>query len=98
MNRRVKVLPDAESDISEAYRWYEHKVKGLGLEFIRAVDARLDFIRRNPLAFAQIHKDVRRALVRRFPYGLFYIVQGEWIVVVACFHAKWDPALLRSRR
>jgi toxin ParE1/3/4 len=98
MIRGVKVLPEAESDITEAYQWYENKAKGLGLEFIRSIDARLHLIRRNPLAFVPIYKDVRRVLLRRFPYGLYYLVEDEWIAVLACFHAKRDPALLRSRR
>ncbi|MBZ5542095.1 MAG: type II toxin-antitoxin system RelE/ParE family toxin [Acidobacteriia bacterium] len=98
MIREVKILPEAVSDITEAYRWYENKAKGLGLEFVRAVDARLDFIRRNPLASSPIHKDARRILLRRFPYGLYYLVEDEWIAVLACFHARRDPALLRSRR
>lgn len=68
------------------------------MEFVRAVDARLHFIRRNPWVCAPIHKDVRRVLLRRFPYGLYYLVEDEWVVVLACFHAKRNPALLRSRR
>ena len=98
MIRRVQILPEAEADITEAYQWYENKAKGLGLEFVRAVDARLELIRRNPLAFAPIHKDVRRVLLRKFPYGIYYLLGSEGIAVLACFHAKRDPALLRGRR
>ena len=63
----------------------------MGLEFLRAADACLAGVQRNPSAFPKAHKEVRRALIRKFPYALFYIIGEDRIVVVACFHAKRDP-------
>jgi len=44
-----------------------------------------------------VHKQVRRALLRRFPYGIFYLVEGDAIPVLACFHGKRDPKVVRQR-
>ena len=87
----IVIRPEAESEISEAFRWYEDKNEGLGSEFMRALDASLSHIQRNPMAYAVIHKQMRRALLRRFPYSVIYLIEGGKIVVLACFHASRDP-------
>jgi toxin ParE1/3/4 len=62
------------------------------------IQATLAAIAAHPESAPIVHRDVRRQLLRRFPYGLFYrIVEGQ-VVVVACFHAKRSPRLWRSRR
>lgn len=97
MSYRLILRPEAELDITEAYEWYEERNQGLGSEFVRAVDACLSAIGRNPQAYAVVHEEVRRALLRRFPYGIFYLVEGESIIVLACFHAKRKPKDWQSR-
>lgn len=91
MKREITVRPEAAREVQEAFEWYEEKSEGLGLEFLRAADACLAGISRNPLATPAIHQEVRRALLRKFPYALFYIAKEEKLIVLACFHAKRDP-------
>lgn len=67
MNYNLIIQPEAEYDIQDAFEWYESQNPGLGSEFVRAVDACLSGIGRQPLASQVIHKQVRRALIRRFP-------------------------------
>lgn len=93
----VRIRPEAEADLVAAYTYYEHAAEGLGAEFLRAVEATLAMIERNPLLYSSVHGEVRRGLLRRFPYGVFYTVTGEEIVVLACFHARRDPARWQSR-
>ncbi len=88
MNYEVLMQREAEADVRAAYQWYEAQDDGLGEEFLRAIDARLAAIQRNPFAYVTVHKDVRRALLRRFPYALFYFTEADRIVVMACFHAR----------
>lgn len=88
----------AAADLEEAYRWYERQRGGLGEEFLSAVQVALETITDNPEAYSALHRDTRRILLRRFPYGLYYRVLDGEIVVVACFHAKRDPKTWRSRR
>ena len=91
MTYRIIVRPEAAREVQEAFDWYEGRSEGLGPEFLRAADASLAGVQRNPLAFPKVHKEVRRVLIRKFPYALFYIVEEGSIVVVACFHARRDP-------
>ncbi len=97
MSRRLIVRPEAEAEMTEAFDWYEDRVPGLGSEFLLCVDAVFSAILRSPRQFPQVHKIVRRALTRRFPYEVFFIENHERIVVLAVFHAKRDPKRWRER-
>ena len=90
------VRPEAEADLTGAYRWYEDKCDGLGAEFLRSVEASLISLRKNPESCQKIHQNIRRALIRRFPYGVFYVVEQDRVVLLAVFHVRRDPKLLRA--
>ena len=94
----IIVRPAAAADIDEAFLWYEGQRPGLGHEFLAAVEAARESIAAHPAMYPVIHRDTRRALVHRFPYGIFYRVYGDLIVVVACMHGSRDPRRWRSRR
>ena len=95
--RPIVVRPAAAADIDEAFLWYERQRPGLGEEFLAAVQSTRDSIAAHPAMYPVIHRDTRRALVHRFPYGIFYRVYGEVIVVVACMHGRRDPRRWKSR-
>ncbi|MCB1006864.1 MAG: type II toxin-antitoxin system RelE/ParE family toxin [Acidimicrobiales bacterium] len=88
---RVRFLPEAEADLRDAYGWYDEQEHGLADEFLRTVDGCLAAIVRHPEAFPVVHRHLRRALLRRFPYGVFYLVGSDEVVVVGCLHAARDP-------
>jgi len=90
--------PAATADIEDAYVWYEAQRSGLGRAFRDSVDAALLLMAASPKAYPILHRDTRRALLRRFPYCLFYRLVGEQVVVVACMHAKRNPRSWRARR
>jgi toxin ParE1/3/4 len=94
----IVVRPDALLDIEEAFRWYERRRRGLGEEFLAAFQSALDGIAAHPEMCAVIHRNTRRVLLRRFPYGIFYPLYGETIVIAACMHAKRQPTTWQSRR
>ncbi len=88
--------PAAAADVEDAYRWYEAQQAGLGEEFLAAVSAALESVAANPERFPVVHRQTRRALLRRFPYGLFYRIIDDQVVVVACMHARRDPQRWQS--
>ena len=71
MLRNLIILPEAEQDAAQAYVWYEDQELGLGEEFLRCVDACIQFTRRSPGMYQVVHENYRRAVVRRFPYVIF---------------------------
>ena len=92
VRRQIIVRPEAEAEVQQAFDWYEEQSEGLGLEFLRALEACLSGLTRNPFAYIVVKvPNVRRALVRRFPYALFYLVDDEAIVVIAVFNVKREP-------
>lgn len=98
MRPRFLVEPEAEAELEEAFVWYEGRATGLGTEFTRAVRAVFAAIRRNPEQFARVRHDIRRALVRRFPYAVYYVVEPEQIAVIAVVHTRRHPRRWQSRR
>ena len=94
---QVVVRPAAAADIDEAFVWYERRRPGLGYEFLAELQSVRENVVTHPLAFPVIHRDTRRVLLRRFPYGLFYRAYDDVIVVVACMHGRRDPKRWMSR-
>lgn len=84
-------------DVEVAQGWYEAQRRGLGSEFRSEVDAAVELISVTPLAFPLVRRNIRRALIRRFPYALFYRVVGDEAVVEACIHGRQHPRAWRSR-
>jgi plasmid stabilization system protein ParE len=97
MNYPLLVRPEAEIDITQAFGWYEARKPGLGFEFMKAVDEALTAVQPIPLAFATVHRQVRRVLLKRFPYCIYYVLDSDVISVIACFHAKQAPSGWKSR-
>jgi plasmid stabilization system protein ParE len=94
---KLIIRPEAEDELLEAIDWYEARSPGLGAELLRCVDASFHRIQRHPEAYPVAHRLTRMALVRRFPYLVLYRVVGEFISVVAIFHAKRDPKIWKRR-
>jgi plasmid stabilization system protein ParE len=99
VNKSVELIvrPEAEEDVREAYQYYEECSEGLGSDFLLSVDAVLSLIQRNPEIFQKVHKDVRRGLLQRFPYGVFYLTEKGKIVVIGVMHCKRAPETWQNR-
>ncbi len=98
IKRQILVRLEAETEVQQAFDWYEEQSEGLGFEFLRAIEACLAGVKRNPFAYTVVKvPNVRRAVVRRFPYALFYLVDDEAIVIIAVFNVKRRPIDWRRR-
>ena len=95
--RTLIVLPEAEQDVAQAYGWYEEQEFGLGEEFLRCIDACIQLIRRSPGMYPVVHESYRRAVVRRFPYVVFYEYSDTTVMIYAVFHCSQNPKKWRSR-
>ena len=97
MTYRLVVRRQAKLDLRRATRRYEEQRPGLGRELVAQVDSVLDRITDNPHQWQVIYRDVRRAIVQRFPYGVFYRIDGADIVVFAIVHLHRDPFSWQQR-
>jgi plasmid stabilization system protein ParE len=92
-----RVLPKAARDIAEAAVWYEDQRAGLGLEFNDAVKAAFRRIESGPARYPFAYGSYRRAVLRRFPYTIYYRAASADIVIYAVMHPSRDQKVLRDR-
>jgi len=96
MSYKLILRQEAERDLTETYKWYNEMVPGLGSDFLAVVERALESIQENPARFPIIHREVRRALLNRFPYGIFFFFEDEKVVVLGVMHTARNPAKWRK--
>lgn len=97
MTNKIYIRPEAERDLADAAAWYEIQRSGLGHRFLDEVNAIFLKISETPLIYPNVHRNTRRALIRRFPFGVYYQVQDSIIVVFAVMHGSRNPRNWKSR-
>jgi plasmid stabilization system protein ParE len=97
MTRAVMLRPRAEDDIRAGYRWYKSQQSELGEEFLVHLRLALERISEFPESSPIVHKSVRRALITKFPYLVFYVAEPGRVVVLAVLHTSRNPALWPRR-
>ncbi len=97
MIERVVFTPEADDDVSKSYDWYESREPGLGEEFLRCLEACILTIRRHPELYPIAIDEFRRALLRRFPYEIFYEHTGDCIFIYSVFHCSQNPEKWRKQ-
>jgi plasmid stabilization system protein ParE len=96
MNYRLIVRPGAEQQAINAFLWYEDKATGLGDEFSLSLDACMNSIARNPNIYQKKYKNIRMGILERFPFGVYYLVDNENIIVLSILHFSRNPKVLKK--
>jgi len=91
MRRALVVRPEAELDVEEAAFWYDDRQSGLGDRFTAKLNQLLPRIAEYPFQFPEIGRDVRRGLLERFPYAVYFTVSEDTVTVIAVFHQQRHP-------
>ncbi len=91
------IAPEVKGDVGEAYNWYEVRRVGLGEEFLGCIDASIESICRIPEAHSIVHEQYRRAIVRRFPYSIFFEYANGTVTIYCVFHNSRNPEKWRER-
>lgn len=97
MTFEVRLRREAEQDLLDAARWYEDQRPGLGQQFLDEVAAILSVIAETPLVYPLVHRNARRALIRRFPFGVYYRFENAISTVLAVLHGSRDPRRWKTR-
>jgi len=71
------IRPEAQADLAEGFNWYEERRAGLGFEFLNRVNLVLMKIEENPLRYSGTYRNVRMALVGKFPYKVLYLIEDN---------------------
>jgi toxin ParE1/3/4 len=99
---KLRIDAAAEEEAQEAALWYEDRRRGLGIEFLAAVDAAMQRISTDPVEFAlletaPVESNVRRFLLRRFPYAIIYEITSDEVRVLAIAHTRRRPDYWKRR-
>jgi plasmid stabilization system protein ParE len=97
MSLPIIFRPIARLEMDDAMGWHRKQKVGLEAEFKDAVDQMLERIAAAPLRFGPTRGEVRRALLRRFPYAIHFVPEPNAIIVLAVFHTKRAPRHLEGR-
>ncbi len=97
MKSVVHFRQDAETDVADAAAWYENQSAGLGAEFLDEILATCNSIAENPQMYPVLHRDTRRAVIHKFPFGLYFRVENGLVTIVAVMHGSRDPNKWQKR-
>jgi plasmid stabilization system protein ParE len=89
--RAIRFTARASEEVRLAFDWYDVHAPGVGPAFLNTLEAVLAQAAAYPESFPLVRPRIRRALLRRFPYGVFYVVQPDSVLVLAVVHACRDP-------
>ena len=95
---RIKFSARALREIGEAHEWYESQSPGLGSEFLAATELQLERLQQAPLLYAEVIDGVRRALLPRFPYAVFFAIRNDLVHILALIHLARSPQRWPKRR
>ena len=88
---KIRFLRPAQSEVDDAFAWYDSQLYGLGMQFLDDLDHAIRRISAYPLSSIEIEKGLRRCLLSRFPYGVIYGIDSETIIIVAVAHLHRMP-------
>ena len=96
MTWRIVIRPQALDDLVETRRWYDGRRQGLGEEVGHAADDLILRIAEAPLAFPRAEAETRRAVLYRFPYSIYFWIEGDAVVILT-IHGRQDPTRWQQR-
>lgn len=94
----IRVRPEAKEDLQSAYDWYEDREPGLGERLLDRVAGIYERILENPRLFPLAYAGFRRAILRRFPYCVYFTIEEDYILIVGVLHGRQDLQRLVGRR
>lgn len=91
MAYRLVISERAAAEINHVYAWYEERRESLGSQFLESLDEQFALIAHGPLLYVEIRRGIRRGMLARFPYSVFFTVKGETVMILAVVHASRNP-------
>ncbi len=89
--KRLRIRGRVREDIRETRDWYDSKIPGLGRRFGVELDTVIRSLFARPEMYRPVHGEIRRAMTRRFPYAIYFIVDGDLISILRVLHQGRNP-------
>lgn len=93
----IVIKSGAELDAIDISDWYENKLPGLGLRFLENYVQTLRIIERNAEYCLNLGNGYRRAHINRFPYNVYFLIEGNTAIILAIIHQHRDPEEWQKR-
>jgi toxin ParE1/3/4 len=90
--------PEALTEYSEAVKYYTEQRVEVAQAFINMIEETVYRIRESPNRYAPFDDDVRRCMARKFPYGILYTIEQDYILILAVMHCSQEPGYWKNRR
>jgi toxin ParE1/3/4 len=94
---QIRVRWLAERDLEEAEDWYDEQRPGLGAEFRQTIADLFARLAANPQIYPKVHGEIRRAVLRRFPYLVYFLIEDTKVIILGVLDSRRDPEIHRRR-
>lgn len=94
---KVRLLTIAEKELDGAIDYYNYQLLLLGNQFFKEINRGIDRIIMYPDAWTKVGKNVRRYLLKHFPYAIYYVHDGDEIIIVSIAHLHQKPEIFENR-
>lgn len=91
MRYTVRYKAAAAAEVVNAITWYAQPEIDQASAFLRELERTEVHLASNPALYQRVEDEIRRAIMRRFPYSLFYVIEGGEVIVLACMHQQQKP-------
>jgi toxin ParE1/3/4 len=89
--------PEALAEYAEAVQYYAVQRSEIAQVFINAIEDAVYRIRESPTRYSTVEGEVRRCMTRKFPYGLLYSIEPDYILILAVMHCSREPGYWKKR-
>jgi len=93
----IEISDNAEIDFNKSYQYYFEDSLKVADAFFRRIDSSLGRIKHNPFSFPTAHKNIRKYVIKKFPFVIYYQVEDSIIKVIAIFHTSRNPEIWNER-
>lgn len=93
---KITVLAAARDDLIDGFRFYEEGEEGLGSYFLSTLYADIESLRSLGGVHRKVYKNYHRAFSARFPFAIYYLLDGDSILVKAVIDCRRDPSWIRG--
>ncbi len=94
---KYKFHPEALEDYADSAAFYAEISAELSKAYIESIEKGIEQILENPQVWGFVEEDVQRHLIKRFPFGIYYTSEPDYILIVAVMHMSRKPNYWKSR-
>jgi len=94
---KVELSSEAENDFDNSYEYYAKKGEKVADNFYKQINSGLETIAKNPHGFQRAFKNIRRYVILKNPFVIYYRIENMIIQVIAIFHTSRNPKIWKQR-